>query len=97
MLSHSPSAARAVAAGTAVSFGRLHVLPIVSQFHEQMARPFREHLVQRSVCRPDRLGASISRSGSWSDDGRLMTRLCLRRIALVTCAVPLYLQSRGVR
>jgi DNA-binding transcriptional LysR family regulator len=78
-----------------VSFGRLHVSPILSQFMNKwpelsVSVSFNDRyvdLIDEGVDLAIRLGGS--------DDGRLMTRL-LAPHRLVTCASPAYLQSHGV-
>jgi DNA-binding transcriptional LysR family regulator len=75
--------------------GRLHVLPILSQFMNKWPE------LSVNVAFNDRYvdlideGADLAIRLGGSDDGRLMTRL-LARHRLVTCATPAYLESRGV-
>jgi len=95
MLSHSQAPRGRLRLELPVSFGRLHVLPIVSQFMNKwpdlsVSISFNDRyvdLIDEGVDLAIRLGGS--------DDGRLMTRL-LAPHRLVTCAAPSYLQSRGV-
>jgi DNA-binding transcriptional LysR family regulator len=95
MLSHSQAPRGRLRLELPVSFGRLHVLPILSQFMDKWPE------LSVSVSFNDRYvdlideGADLAIRLGGSDDGRLMTRL-LARHRLVTCATPAYLQSRGV-
>jgi DNA-binding transcriptional LysR family regulator len=95
MLSHAQAPRGRLRLELPVSFGRLHVLPIVSAFMNQWPDlsvniSFNDRyvdLIDEGIDLAIRLGGS--------DDGRLMTRL-LAPHRLVTCAAPSYLQSRGV-
>ena len=95
MLSHSHAPRGRLRLELPVSFGRLHVLPIVSQFMNKWPE------LSVSVSLSDRYvdlideGADLAIRLGGSDDGRLMTRL-LAPHRLVTCASPAYLESRGV-
>ena len=78
-----------------VSFGRLHVLPIVNQFMSKWPE------ISVNVSFNDRFvdlideGIDLAIELGGSDDSRLMTRL-LAPHRLVTCASPAYLKSHGV-
>jgi DNA-binding transcriptional LysR family regulator len=78
-----------------VSFGRLHVLPIVNQFMSKWPE------ISVNVSFSDRFvdlideGIDLAIRLGGSDDSRLMTRL-LAPHHLVTCASPAYLKSYGV-
>jgi len=95
MLSHAQAPRGVLRLELPVSFGRLHVLPIVSEFMDKwpelsVAVSFSDRyvdLIDEGVDLAIRLGGS--------DDTRLMTRL-LAPHRLVTCASPAYLQRRGV-
>jgi len=95
MLSHSHAPRGRLRLELPVSFGRLHVSPILSQFMNKwpelsVSVSFNDRyvdLIDEGVDLAIRLGGS--------DDGRLMTRL-LAPHRLVTCASPAYLQSHGV-
>jgi DNA-binding transcriptional LysR family regulator len=94
MLSHSQAPRGQLRLELPVSFGRLHVLPIVSQFMSKWPEisvnvSFNDRyvdLIDEGIDLAIRLGGS--------DDSRLMTRL-LAPHRLVTCASPAYLASRG--
>jgi len=95
MLSHAQAPRGRLRLELPVSFGRLHVLPILSQFMNKWPElsvnvSFNDRfvdLIDEGVDLAIRLGGS--------DDSRLMTRL-LAPHRLVTCASPSYLESRGV-
>ncbi len=95
MLSHSQAPRGRLRLELPVSFGRLHVLPVVSQFMGKWPEisvnvSFNDRyvdLIDEGVDLAIRLGGS--------DDSRLMTRL-LAPHRLVTCASPAYLASRGI-
>jgi DNA-binding transcriptional LysR family regulator len=95
MLSHSQAPRGQLRLELPVSFGRLHVLPIVSQFMSKWPEisvniSFNDRyvdLIDEGVDLAIRLGGS--------DDSRLMTRL-LAPHRLVTCASPAYLARRGI-
>ena len=95
MLSHSHAPRGRLRLELPVSFGRLHILPILSQFMNKWPE------LSVSVSFNDRYvdlideGADLAIRLGGSDDGRLMTRL-LARHRLVTCASPAYLERRGV-
>jgi DNA-binding transcriptional LysR family regulator len=95
MLSHSQAPRGRLRLELPVSFGRLHVLPVLSQFMNKWPEisvnvSFNDRyvdLIDEGIDLAIRLGGS--------DDGRLMTRL-LAPHRLVTCASPAYLESRGI-
>jgi DNA-binding transcriptional LysR family regulator len=95
MVSHSQAPRGRLRLELPVSFGRLHVLPILSQFMNKWPEisvnvSFNDRyvdLIDEGVDLAIRLGGS--------DDGRLMTRL-LAPHRLVTCASPAYLATRGI-
>jgi DNA-binding transcriptional LysR family regulator len=95
MLSHSQTPRGRLRLELPVSFGRLHVLPIVNQFMSKWPEisvniSFNDRfvdLIDEGIDLAIRLGGS--------DDSRLMTRL-LAPHRLVTCASPTYLKSHGV-
>ena len=95
MLSHSHAPHGRLRLELPVSFGRLHVSPILNQFMNKwpelsVSVSFNDRyvdLIDEGVDLAIRLGGS--------DDGRLMTRL-LAPHRLVTCASPAYLQNHGV-
>jgi DNA-binding transcriptional LysR family regulator len=95
MLSHSQAPRGRLRLELPVSFGRLHVLPVLSQYMNKWPEisvnvSFNDRyvdLIDEGIDLAIRLGGS--------DDGRLMTRL-LAPHRLVTCASPAYLESRGV-
>jgi DNA-binding transcriptional LysR family regulator len=95
MLSHAQAPRGRLRLELPVSFGRLHVLPILSRFMNKWPElsvnvSFNDRfvdLIDEGVDLAIRLGGS--------DDSRLMTRL-LAPHRLVTCASPSYLESRGV-
>ena len=95
MLSHSQTPRGRLRLELPVSFGRLHVLPIVNQFMSKWPEisvniSFNDRfvdLIDEGIDLAIRLGGS--------DDSRLMTRL-LAPHRLVTCASPAYLKSHGV-
>jgi DNA-binding transcriptional LysR family regulator len=95
MLSHSQAPRGRLRLDLPVSFGRLHVLPILNRFMHKwpeisVSTSFNDRyvdLIDEGVDLAIRIGGS--------EDGRLMTRL-LAPHRLVTCASPSYLKSRGV-
>jgi DNA-binding transcriptional LysR family regulator len=95
MLSHAQAPRGRLRLELPVSFGRLHVLPILSRFMNKWPElsvnvSFNDRfvdLIDEGVDLAIRLGGS--------DDSRLMTRL-LAPHRLVTCASPSYLENRGV-
>jgi DNA-binding transcriptional LysR family regulator len=95
MLSHSHAPRGRLRLELPVSFGRWHVLPILSEFMNKwpelsVSISFNDRyvdLIDEGVDLAIRLGGS--------DDGRLMTRL-LAPHRLVTCASPAYLATRGI-
>jgi DNA-binding transcriptional LysR family regulator len=95
MLSHSQAPRGRLRLELPVSFGRLHVLPVLSQYMNKWPEisvnvSFNDRyvdLIDEGIDLAIRLGGS--------DDGRLMTRL-LAPHRLVTCASPAYLESQGV-
>ena len=95
MLSHSQAPRGRLRLELPVSFGRLHVLPIVNQFMSKWPEisvniSFNDRfvdLIDEGIDLAIRLGGS--------DDSRLMTRL-LAPHHLVTCASPAYLKIHGV-
>jgi DNA-binding transcriptional LysR family regulator len=95
MLSHSQAPRGRLRLELPVSFGRLHVLPIVNQFMSKWPE------ISVNVSFSDRFvdlideGIDLAIRLGGSDDSRLMTRL-LAPHHLVTCASPAYLKSYGV-
>jgi DNA-binding transcriptional LysR family regulator len=95
MVSHSQAPRGRLRLELPVSFGRLHVLPILSQFMNKWPE------ISVSVSFNDRYvdlideGVDLAIRLGGSDDGRLMTRL-LAPHRLVTCASPAYLARRGI-
>ena len=95
MLSHSQAPRGRLRLDLPVSFGRLHVLPILSEFMRKWPE------ISVSVSFNDRYvdlideGVDLAIRIGGSDDWRLMTRL-LAPHRLVTCASPAYLESHGV-
>ena len=95
MLRHSQAPRGRLRLELPVSFGRLHVLPILNRFMNKwpglsVSVSFNDRyvdLIDEGIDLAIRLGGS--------DDSRLMTRL-LAPHRLVTCASPAYLESRGV-
>ena len=95
MLSHSQAPRGVLRLELPVSFGRLHVLPIVSQFMDKWPELFvTVSLSDRYVDLIDEGARSCDPAGG-SDDSRLMTRL-LAPHRLVTCASPAYLERYGI-
>src|ERR1700731_5246029 len=94
MLSHSQTPRGRLRLELPVSFGRLHVLPIVNQFMSKWPE------ISVNVSFNDRFvdlideGIDLAIRLGGSDDSRLMTRL-LAPHRLITCASPAYLASRG--
>jgi DNA-binding transcriptional LysR family regulator len=94
MLSHSQAPRGRLRLDLPVSFGRLHVLPILNDF----MRKWPEISVSASFS--DRYvdlideGVDIAIRIGETEDSRLMTRL-LAPHRLVTCAAPAYLESQG--
>ena len=94
MLSHSQTPRGRLRIDLPVSFGRLHVLPILNRFMHKwpeisVSTSFNDRyvdLIDEGVDLAIRIGGS--------EDGRLMSRL-LAPHRLVTCASPSYLKSRG--
>jgi DNA-binding transcriptional LysR family regulator len=95
MLSHSQTPRGRLRLELPVSFGRLHVLPIVNQFMSKWPE------ISVNISFNDRFvdlideGTDLAIRLGGSDDSRLMTRL-LAPHRLVTCASPTYLKSHGV-
>ncbi len=95
MLSHSQAPRGRLRLELPVSFGRLHVLPIVNQFISKWPE------ISVNVSFNDRFvdlideGIDLAIRLGGSDDSRLMTRL-LAPHRLVTCASPAYLKSYGI-
>lgn len=95
MLSHSQAPRGRLRLELPVSFGRLHVLPIVNQFMSKWPE------ISINVSFSDRFvdlideGIDLAIRLGGSDDSRLMTRL-LAPHHLVTCASPAYLENYGV-
>jgi DNA-binding transcriptional LysR family regulator len=95
MLSHSQTPRGRLRLELPVSFGRLHVLPIVNEFMSKWPE------ISVNVSFNDRFvdlideGIDLAIRLGGSDDSRLMTRL-LAPHRLVTCATPAYLQRHGV-
>jgi DNA-binding transcriptional LysR family regulator len=95
MLSHSQMPRGRLRLELPVSFGRLHVLPMVNQFMSKWPElsvnvSFNDRfvdLIDEGIDLAVRLGGS--------EDSRLMTRL-LAPHRLVTCASPAYLKNHGV-
>ena len=95
MLSHSQAPRGRLRLELPVSFGRLYVLPVLSEFMNRWPElsvnvSFNDRyvdLIDEGVDLAIRLGGT--------DDGRLMTRL-LARHRLVTCASPAYLERHGI-
>jgi DNA-binding transcriptional LysR family regulator len=94
MLSHSQAPRGRLRLELPVSFGRLHVLPIVNRFMRKWPE------ISVNVSFNDRFvdlideGIDLAIRLGGSDDSRLMTRL-LAPHRLVTCATPAYLQRHG--
>jgi DNA-binding transcriptional LysR family regulator len=94
MLSHSQTPRGRLRLELPVSFGRLHVLPIVNQFMSKWPE------ISVNVSFSDRFvdlideGVDLAIRLGGSDDSRLMTRL-LAPHRLVTCASPEYLEKHG--
>ena len=95
MLSHSQTPRGRLRLELPVSFGRLHVLPIVNQFMSKWTG------ISVNVSFSDRFvdlideGIDLAIRLGGSDDSRLMTRL-LAPHRLVTCASPAYVKNHGV-
>ena len=95
MLSHSQAPRGRLRLELPVSFGRLHVLPIVSQFMRKWPE------ISVNVSFNDRFvdlideGIDLAIRLGGSDDSRLMTRY-LAPHRLVTCAAPAYLEKFGI-
>jgi DNA-binding transcriptional LysR family regulator len=95
MLSHSQAPRGRLRLELPVSFGRLHVLPILHEFMQKWLE------ISVSVSFNDRYvdlideGADLAIRLGGTEDGRLMTRW-LAPHRLVTCASPEYFASRGV-
>ena len=95
MLSHSQAPRGRLRLELPVSFGRLHVLPIVNRFMRKWPE------ISVNVSFNDRFvdlideGIDLAIRLGGSDDSRLMTRL-LAPHRLVTCATPAYLQRYGI-
>jgi DNA-binding transcriptional LysR family regulator len=95
MLSHSQTPRGRLRLELPVSFGRLHVLPIVNQFMSKWSE------ISVNVSFNDRFvdlideGIDLAIRLGGSDDSRLMTRL-LAPHRMVTCASPEYLKRHGV-
>ena len=95
MLSHSQAPLGRLRLDLPVSFGRLHVLPILNDFMRKWPE------ISVSVSFSDRYvdlideGVDIAIRIGETEDSRLMTRL-LAPHRLVTCAAPTYLASHGV-
>ena len=95
MLSHSQAPRGRLRLELPVSFGRLHVLPIVNQFMRKWPE------ISVNVSFNDRFvdlideGIDLAIRLGGSDDSRLMTRL-LAPHRLVTCATPAYLHRHGI-
>jgi DNA-binding transcriptional LysR family regulator len=95
MLSHSQTPRGRLRLELPVSFGRLHVLPIVNEFMRKWPEisvniSFNDRfvdLIDEGIDLAIRLGGS--------DDSRLMTRL-LAPHRMITCASPDYLRAHGV-
>ena len=95
MLSHSQAPRGVLRLELPVSFGRLHVLPIVSQFMDKWPElVVTISLSDRYVDLIDE-GIDLAIRLGGSDDSRLMTRL-LAPHRLVTCASPAYLERYGI-
>jgi DNA-binding transcriptional LysR family regulator len=95
MLSHSQAPRGVLRLELPVSFGRLHVLPIVSQFMDKWPELIvTVSLSDRFVDLIDE-GIDLAIRLGGSDDSRLMTRL-LAPHRLVTCASPAYLERYGI-
>ena len=95
MLSHAQAPRGVLRLELPVSFGRLHVLPIVSQFMDKWPElVVTVSLSDRYVDLIDE-GIDLAIRLGGSDDSRLMTRL-LAPHRLVTCASPAYLERYGV-
>jgi DNA-binding transcriptional LysR family regulator len=95
MLSHSQAPRGVLRLELPVSFGRLHVLPIVSQFMDKWPElVVTVSLSDRYVDLIDE-GIDLAIRLGGSDDSRLMTRL-LAPHRLVTCASPAYLERYGI-
>jgi DNA-binding transcriptional LysR family regulator len=94
MLSHSQAPRGRLRLELPVSFGRLHVLPIVNRFMSKWAE------ISVNVSFSDRFvdlideGVDLAIRLGGNDDSRLMTRW-LAPHRLVTCAAPAYLERRG--
>jgi DNA-binding transcriptional LysR family regulator len=95
MLSHSQTPRGRLRLELPVSFGRLHVLPIVNQFMSKWPE------ISVNVSFNDRFvdlideGIDLAIRFGGSDDSRLMTRYLVPH-RLVTCASPAYLKKFGV-
>ena len=95
MLSHSQTPRGRLRLELPVSFGRLHVLPIVNEFMSKWPE------ISVNVSFNDRFvdlideGIDLAVRLGGSDDSRLMTRY-LAPHRLVTCASPSYLKKYGV-
>ena len=95
MLSHSQTPRGRLRLELPVSFGRLHVLPIVNEFMSKWPE------ISVNVSFNDRFvdlideGIDLAIRLGGSDDSRLMTRY-LAPHRLVTCASPSYLKKYGV-
>jgi DNA-binding transcriptional LysR family regulator len=95
MLSHSQAPRGRLRLELPVSFGRLHVLPLVNRFMRKWPE------ISVNVSFNDRFvdlideGIDLAIRLGGSDDSRLMTRL-LAPHRLVTCATPAYLQRYGI-
>jgi DNA-binding transcriptional LysR family regulator len=95
MLSHSQTPRGRLRLELPVSFGRLHVLPVVNEFMRKWPDisvniSFNDRfvdLIDEGIDLAIRLGGS--------DDSRLMTRL-LAPHRMITCAAPDYLRAHGV-
>ena len=95
MLSHAQAPRGVLRLELPVSFGRLHVLPIVSQFMDKWPElVVTVSLSDRYVDLIDE-GIDLAIRLGGSDDSRLMTRL-LAPHRLVTCASPAYLERYGI-
>jgi DNA-binding transcriptional LysR family regulator len=95
MLSHSQAPRGRLRLDLPVSFGRLHVLPILSRFmHKWSEISVSASFNDRYVDLIDE-GVDLAIRIGGSEDGRLMSRL-LAPHRLVTCAAPSYFTSRAV-
>src|SRR5579864_9445032 len=94
MLSHSQTPRGRLRLELPVSFGRLHVLPIVNQFMSKWPE------ISASISFNDRFvdlideGIDLAIRLGGSDDSRLMTRW-LAPHRMVTCASPTYVKKYG--